>query len=264
MLFPSVSHLITFSAREEAALTTLPLCCVVATNSSLHPHQSQPHLSLPTGMAHYLPPTILKYFEPRPPLDYVPPPDLHRTPLPPLTGLAAYLSHIPAYLTAHPTPPTPSPTTLTLRSTRRLHATQRHQRRLTHRLARWSPRTPTPSHTRDAYKTLFVARLAHSLTPSDVQKEFEYYGPITSVHLPLTRGGKSRGYAFVEFASSKDLTEAYRDADGRKIGGRRIVVDVERGRTVKGWRPRRLGGGLGGTRLGGGGGEPDVQWTGGG
>merc|ERR1712048_860392 len=28
-------------------------------------------------------------------------------------------------------------------------------------------------------------------------------------------------------------------------------VDVERGRTVKGWLPRRLGGGLGGTRKGG-------------
>lgn len=30
------------------------------------------------------------------------------------------------------------------------------------------------------------------------------------------------------------------------IRGRKVIVDVERGRTVKGWRPRRLGGGLGG------------------
>ena len=29
------------------------------------------------------------------------------------------------------------------------------------------------------------------------------------------------------------------------------MVDVERARTVKGWLPRRLGGGLGGTRRGG-------------
>ncbi|KAH9999220.1 hypothetical protein BJV74DRAFT_176804 [Russula compacta] len=28
--------------------------------------------------------------------------------------------------------------------------------------------------------------------------------------------------------------------------GKRILVDVERGRTVRGWKPRRLGGGLGG------------------
>ena len=44
---------------------------------------------------------------------------------------------------------------------------------------------------------------------------------------------------------------AYKHADGKKIDGRRVLVDVERGRTVKGWLPRRLGGGLGGTRRGG-------------
>lgn len=43
---------------------------------------------------------------------------------------------------------------------------------------------------------------------------------------------------------------AYKYADGRKIDGMRVVVDVERGRTVKGWKPRSLGGGLGGTRRG--------------
>ena len=36
-----------------------------------------------------------------------------------------------------------------------------------------------------------------------------------------------------------------------KIEGRHIVVDVERGHTVPAFLPRRLGGGLGGTRLGG-------------
>lgn len=44
---------------------------------------------------------------------------------------------------------------------------------------------------------------------------------------------------------------AYKQADGRKIEGRRVLVDVERGRTVPNWRPRRLGGGLGTTRVGG-------------
>ena len=37
------------------------------------------------------------------------------------------------------------------------------------------------------------------------------------------------------------VTAAYKHADGKKIDGRRIVVDVERGRTVKNWKPRRLG-----------------------
>lgn len=46
------------------------------------------------------------------------------------------------------------------------------------------------------------------------------------------------------------IAAAYKYADGKKVDGRRVVVDVERGRTVKSWRPRKLGGGLGGTRRG--------------
>lgn len=37
------------------------------------------------------------------------------------------------------------------------------------------------------------------------------------------------------------VTAAYKHADGKKIDGKRVVVDVERGRTVKSWKPRRLG-----------------------
>merc|ERR1719510_918245 len=60
--------------------------------------------------------------------------------------------------------------------------------------------------------------------------------------------GKPRGYAFVEYEHERDMHSAYKRADGKKLDGRRVLVDVERGRTVKGWLPRRLGGGLGGTR----------------
>ncbi|KAF1815803.1 hypothetical protein P152DRAFT_196897 [Eremomyces bilateralis CBS 781.70] len=41
-------------------------------------------------------------------------------------------------------------------------------------------------------------------------------------------------------------TAAYKETDGIRIKDRRVLVDVERGRTVSGWRPRRYGGGLGG------------------
>ncbi|KAL2905580.1 U1 small nuclear ribonucleoprotein 70 kDa [Bienertia sinuspersici] len=62
---------------------------------------------------------------------------------------------------------------------------------------------------------------------------------------------KPKGYAFIEFAHTRDMKAAYKQADGKKIDGRRVLVDVERGRTVPNWRPRRLGGGLGTTRVGG-------------
>lgn len=44
------------------------------------------------------------------------------------------------------------------------------------------------------------------------------------------------------------ISDAYKDADGMKIDGCRVVVDYERGRTVRDWLPRRLGGGKGGLR----------------
>ncbi|KAF9682291.1 hypothetical protein SADUNF_Sadunf05G0093600 [Salix dunnii] len=62
---------------------------------------------------------------------------------------------------------------------------------------------------------------------------------------------KPRGYAFIEYMHTRDMKAAYKQADGRKLDGRRVLVDVERGRTVPNWRPRRLGGGLGTTRVGG-------------
>jgi len=62
---------------------------------------------------------------------------------------------------------------------------------------------------------------------------------------------RSKGYAFVEYENEEDMKRAYRGADGVRLEGRAIVVDVERGHTVPNWLPKRLGGGLGGTRLGG-------------
>lgn len=35
---------------------------------------------------------------------------------------------------------------------------------------------------------------------------------------------------------------------GRRVDGRRVTVDYERGRTKEDWLPRRLGGGRGDTR----------------
>lgn len=97
---------------------------------------------------------------------------------------------------------------------------------------------------------------------------------------------KPKGYAFIEYMHTRDMKgpiasvffqpiffylpemftlftyfamcfvtlpiAAYKQADGQKIDGRRVLVDVERGRTVPNWRPRRLGGGLGTSRVGGG------------
>lgn len=60
--------------------------------------------------------------------------------------------------------------------------------------------------------------------------------------------GDSRRYAFCEYRRSKEADKAYAEAHNLIIDGRRILVDREFGRTMKGWKPRRLGGGFGGTK----------------
>jgi U1 small nuclear ribonucleoprotein len=113
-----------------------------------------------------------------------------------------------------------------------------------------------------------VGRLSYDITDKKLKREMEQYGPVKTVKLVTDRDGKSRGYAFVEFEKEEDMTAAFKRADGKKLEGRRIVVDVERSmylaiqcsldvrennfravsRTVRNWRPRRLGGGLGGRK----------------
>ena len=117
----------------------------------------------------------------------------------------------------------------------------------------------------NCYNTLFVGRLAYEVTERKILREFESFGTVKDVKLVTVKddddnheidtnnpttgtGGKSCGYAFVEFEQEEDMKRAYRAADGMRMEGKEIVVDVERGHTVPNWLPRRLGGGLGGTR----------------
>ena len=103
----------------------------------------------------------------------------------------------------------------------------------------------------NCYNTLFVGRLAYEVTDRKLLREMEVFGPIKDLKLVVdSKTNKSRGYAFIEYEREDDMKRAYRAADGMKMEGREIVVDVERGHTVPNWLPRRLGGGLGGTRLG--------------
>ncbi|CDO74356.1 hypothetical protein BN946_scf184355.g4 [Trametes cinnabarina] len=98
----------------------------------------------------------------------------------------------------------------------------------------------------DPYKTLFIARLHKNATENDLRREFESYGNIERVRVVRDKNGRSRGYAFIVFERERDMKAAYKESDRLQIMGKRVLVDVERGRTVRGWKPRRLGGGLGG------------------
>lgn len=106
----------------------------------------------------------------------------------------------------------------------------------------------------DAFKTLFVSRLNYSTTEEDLEREFGRYGPIERIRIvenvnaapDASLKKRKRGYAFIVYEREKDMKAAYKETDGMRIKDRKVTVDVERGRTVSGWRPRRFGGGLGG------------------
>eukprot|EP01069_Polyplicarium_translucidae_P001605 Polyplicarium_translucidae@DN1734_c0_g2_i1.p1 len=102
--------------------------------------------------------------------------------------------------------------------------------------------------TRDPFATLFVSRMSFETTEKKLKREFEAYGPIRRIFMITDHAGKSRGYAFIEYESERDMKEAYKHAESKRLDGRRLLVDVERARTVPQWLPRRLGGGRGPAR----------------
>ncbi|XP_045614500.2 U11/U12 small nuclear ribonucleoprotein 35 kDa protein [Procambarus clarkii] len=97
--------------------------------------------------------------------------------------------------------------------------------------------------------TLFVGRLPRSLREEQLSEKFSRFGALQSVHLIRDIvTGQSRGYGFVEFRRECDAACAFRESNGFEIDGRQIIVDWEVGHKMKGWIPRRLGGGWGGRK----------------
>ncbi|GMM28529.1 U1 snRNP complex subunit [Martiniozyma asiatica (nom. inval.)] len=98
----------------------------------------------------------------------------------------------------------------------------------------------------DQHLTIFISRLPFSYTQQELIQTFGKFGAITHSRIVKDRKGNSKGYAFVVFQTRQMAKNAITKANGMVIEKRKIVVDVERGRLVKNWKPMRLGGGLGG------------------
>ncbi|KAK9239294.1 hypothetical protein V1525DRAFT_372816 [Lipomyces kononenkoae] len=195
-------------------------------------------------MTDKLPPPLLALFAPRPPLRFLPPtdtaPDNRRTAR--ITGVAKFLELLNAPEESYVPTETKAEEIQRLRQEKR----EAHETRLKEGAESWNPNTD-PLVKGDPYQTLFISRLAFDVTEQDLDDEFGRYGQIERIRIVRDKNsGKVRGYAFIVFAREKDMRAAYKDMNGVRIKGRRVLVDVERGRTVKSWKPRRLGGGLGG------------------
>lgn len=99
----------------------------------------------------------------------------------------------------------------------------------------------------DPKKTIFVGRLNFKTDERTLEENFSIYGTIKRLKLVRdVNTQKSKGYAFIEFAESRQAEIAYRRADYKRIDDKYILVDMEQARVDKYWLPRRLGGGKGG------------------
>lgn len=185
-------------------------------------------------------------FTPRPPLPYAEPTDY-----PPgerhtahITPVSDFLEKFKEYKETDNYVPTES--WLQKQQRAKKEKQQKNKEQLAAAIESWDPHSD-PQVRGDPYKTLFVGRLDYSVTESDLEKEFVRYGPIEKIRVVRdTETEKSRGYAFIVFERERDLRTACNEAMDLVIKGRKVIVDVERGRVSKRWRPRKLGGGYGG------------------
>lgn len=188
-----------------------------------------------SAVAHALPPSILALFAPRPPLEFKPP--IEKRKMLNYIGIAQFVGQFED--PADTKPQTYGETTAERRRRVREQKAQAARAKVESEAERYDPAND-PKIKGDPYKTLFVSRLSYETTEAKLKKDFEQFGPIKRLRLVHdTVSGKPRGYAFLEFEHERDMKTAYKQADGKKIDGRRVLVDVERGRTVRNWRPRR-------------------------
>ncbi|KAK8113213.1 RNA recognition motif domain-containing protein [Apiospora sp. TS-2023a] len=205
-------------------------------------------------MTDKLPPQLLALFAPRPPLRWVEhadkAPQERKTAA--IAGLADYLPALNAYKDQDGYVPTES--WLQMRDRKKLEKKAAQESLQKEVPISYKP-AEDPNIRGDPFKTLIVARLSYDANESDLEREFGRFGPIERIRIiadthahekPNKKKKSHRGYAFVVFEREKDMRAALDGCDGVRIKDRRIKVDVERGRTVKGWKPRRFGGGLGG------------------
>lgn len=111
-------------------------------------------------------------------------------------------------------------------------------------------------------KKLFVGNLAYSTTEDALRDAFAQFGEVVDVKIVTEYGtGRSKGFAFVEFAQEEMAQAAIEGLNEKELDGRTIFVKVAQpraprenrggGRGFGGNRGGGYGGGRGGDRSGG-------------
>src|SRR6185369_10558174 len=76
---------------------------------------------------------------------------------------------------------------------------------------------------------LFVGNLSYQTMENDLQEYFSQAGVVSSVNLMLDKfTGKSRGFAFIEFAAPGDAVKAVELFHNKEFQGRALTVNIAR------------------------------------
>ncbi len=103
-------------------------------------------------------------------------------------------------------------------------------------------------------KKLYVGNLSWGTNDDSLKAAFAEFGEVKSAQVAIDRmTGRSRGFAFVEFATDEDAAAAVSGLNGKELDGRELRVNIAQPKT-EGAPRRSFGGDRGGYNRGGNGG----------
>ncbi|MBB3178808.1 RNA-binding protein [Variovorax sp. Sphag1AA] len=76
---------------------------------------------------------------------------------------------------------------------------------------------------------LYVGNLSYSMRDDTLRHQFAAFGQVDSAKIMMERdSGRSKGFGFVEMATSDEAQAAIRGLNGKEVDGRALTVNVAR------------------------------------
>ena len=78
---------------------------------------------------------------------------------------------------------------------------------------------------------IYVGNLAYAMTETDLRKEFEAFGQVTSAAVIKDKfTGESRGFGFVEMSGKQEALTAMENLNGKEVQGKALKIAEARPR----------------------------------
>ena len=88
---------------------------------------------------------------------------------------------------------------------------------------------------------IYVGNLSFEVTDEDLRQAFEEFGAVESAAVVMDKySGRSRGFGFVEMATSDEANAAISGLDGSDLKGRNLKVNEARPREERSGGGRRF------------------------